>query len=48
MLNLAMLKWRPFKYKAESAKEPFLSRSEIDIFDKFFKGIYKKSFEDLQ
>ena len=41
MSNLVILKWGFFKYKAEF-------KSEIGIFDIFFKRLYEKCFEDLQ
>ena len=48
MSNLVTLKWRPFQYKAKFEKSPLLLRSEMGIFDIFFKRMYKESFEDLQ
>ena len=48
MSNLVILKLRPFKYKAKFEKSPLLFRSEIGIFDIFFKKLYEESFEDLQ
>ena len=48
MLNLVILKWRTFEYKVKFRKRSLLFRSEIDIFDVFFKRMYKESFEDLQ
>ena len=48
MPRLVILKWQPFKYKAKFKESPHLFRSEIDIFDIFFKRLYEESFEDLQ
>ena len=38
----------PFEYKAKFEKKAFLFRSEISIFDIFFKKFYEKSIEDLK
>ena len=48
MLHLVVLKWRPFEYKAKFEKRPLLFRSEVGIFDIFFKRVYEEIFEDLQ
>ena len=48
MSNLVTLKWRPFQHKAKFEKSPLLLRSEMGIFNIFFKRLYKESFEDLQ
>ena len=48
MSNLVTLKLRAFEYKVEFAKRLLLFRSEIGIFDIFFKRLYEESFEDLQ
>ena len=47
MPNLVILKWRLFEYKAKFEKKPLLLRSEIGIFEIFFKRLHEKSFEDL-
>ena len=46
--NFVILQWRPFKHKAKFENRPLLFRSEIGIFDIFFKRLNKESFEDLQ
>ena len=43
MSNLVILKWRTYEYKAKFEKS-FLFRSEIGIFDRFFKDCTKKIF----
>ena len=48
MSNLVIPKWRLFEYKLKFEKLPLLFRSEIDLFEIFFKRLYKESFEDLQ
>ena len=49
MSNYVIVKWQSFEYKAKfEKKSPFLFRSEVGIFDIFFKRLYEKSFEDLQ
>ena len=48
MSNLVILKWWPFEYKLKFEKKPLLFRSDVDIFDIFFKRLYEESFEDLQ
>ena len=48
MSNLVILNWLPFEYKAKFEKKSLLFRSEIDIFDIYFKRLYEKSFDDLQ
>ena len=48
MSNLAVLKWRPFEYRAKLEKRPLLFRSEKGIFDMFFKRLCEKICEDLQ
>ena len=48
MSNLVILTWRPFEYKPKLEKRPLLFRSEIGIFDIYFKRLYEESFEDLQ
>ena len=48
MLNLVILKWWPFEYKAKLGKSPLLFRSEKGIFDTFFKRLSEDSLEDLQ
>ena len=49
MSNLVIRNWWSFEYKAKFAKQmPLLFRSEIGIFDIFFKRLYEESFEDLQ
>ena len=47
MSNLVKLKWWPFEYKAKFEKRS-QCRSEIGIFDIFYKRLYEDSFEDLQ
>ena len=42
MSNLVTLKWRPFQYKAKFEKSPLLLRSEMGIFDIFFKDCTTK------
>ena len=48
MSNFVILKWQPFEYKVKFEKRLLLFRSEIGIFDIFFKRLYEKRFEDLQ
>ena len=48
MSNLVILNWRPLEYKANTEKRPLLFRSEIGVFDIFFKRLYQESFDDLQ
>ena len=47
MSNYVMLKRRPFEHNAKFEKRP-LVRSEIGIFDIFFKRLCKERFENLQ
>ena len=47
MSNYVILKRRPFEYNAKFEKRP-LVRSEIGIFDIFFKRLCKERFENLQ
>ena len=39
MSNLVILNWQPFEYKAKFEKRPLSFRSEIGIFDIFFKRV---------
>ena len=48
MANLVELKWRPFEYNATFENRSLLFKSEIGIFDIFFKRLYEKSLQDLQ
>ena len=48
MLKLVIIKWQPFEYKTKVEKRPLLFRSEISIFDIFFKRLHEESFHDLQ
>ena len=47
MSNYVTLKRRPFEYNAKFEKRPLI-RSEIGIFDIFFKRLCKERFENLQ
>ena len=48
MSNLVILNWQVFEIKQNLKKKSLLFRSEIGIFDIFFKRLYIESFEDLQ
>ena len=48
MSKLVILNRRPFVYEAEFAKKTFLFRSDIGIFDIFFKRLCKEGLENLQ
>ena len=42
------MKWRHFVHNAKLEKIPLLFRSEIGIFDIYFKKLCEENFEDLQ
>ena len=43
MSNRVILKWGPFEYKTKFEKKSLLFRSEVGIFEIFFKTLHEES-----